>query len=56
MIKRKKKNAPTREIEIKIRENGKIVDNASFSNRNLLNEYLEKFSLIGGGDEKSKNK
>ncbi len=48
---KRKKNRPITEIIIKIRESGKVIDNVSFSDRNLLDEYLNKFSLLGGKED-----
>ena len=55
-MKRRKKRKPFTEIDIKIKESGRVIDSTSFNDRNLLDEYLNKFSLIGGKNEKDKVK
>lgn len=55
-MKKRKKGKPFTEIDIKIKESGRIIDSVTFKDRNLLDEYLNKFSLIGGGSEKNKSK
>ena len=55
-MKKRKKGKPFTEIDIKIRESGRIIDNVRFTDRNLLDDYLSKFSLIGGEDVRNKSK
>ena len=55
-MKARKKNKPFSEVEIKIKESGKIIDKVSFKDRNLIDEYLDKFSLMGDKNEKNKSK